>query len=104
LVNNSQAVNVKLNAGVTHEQVNLCLFFDRQQDLWIGGSDGLLFTDLSSPVFSKYGYDPVSRKALIHLYDLLPVDSQVYVNDINGLKLFDCLKKSLTVIDSSGFP
>jgi ligand-binding sensor domain-containing protein len=103
----SITINIRMvdKAGITdRQQLNLSLFFDNQNNLWMGGSEGLLFSDLSPPVFSRYGYDPVSHKNLAHLYDILPVDSQVYVNDLNGLKLYDCSRKHLTVIDSSGFP
>lgn len=102
-----KGINVRMvdkNGLRERKQLNLSLFFDSQNNLWMGGSEGLLFSNLSPPVFLPYGYDPVSQTSLVHIYDILLVDSLAYVNDIDGLKLFDLPRKRLHVVDASGYP
>jgi ligand-binding sensor domain-containing protein/two-component sensor histidine kinase len=90
-----------LNASAAHF---LCAFVDSKNNIWIGGSEGLVFSDMTLPVFISYSTDPITKKKLNHLYDMLPINSLVYLNDLKGLKVIDTRTGKIKDIDSSSYP
>ena len=85
-------------------QFYLTLFFDNKENLWAGGSEGLIFSNLSFPVFKKYNGDSDKKIKLSHLYDILPADSLAYLNDLKGLFVINIKTSQTEHIDTSGYP
>ena len=85
-------------------QYNLSVFFNSGNKLWVGGSEGLIVSDRSPAVFSIFSKDPKTKLPLTHLWDLLPCDSEVYVNNLDGLYYCNINSGRIAPIDTSAFP
>lgn len=85
-------------------QFYLAIFFDKKNNAWIGSSEGLVYSNLSAPVFTKFESQPSHNKSLVHLYNILPVKDDIIVNDINGLKSVNARTGAISYIDTSNFP
>ncbi|MBK6828607.1 MAG: hypothetical protein IPG86_17915 [Chitinophagaceae bacterium] len=85
-------------------QYYLSLTFDKKNNLWIGGSEGAIFSNLTPPGFTRFSSTQEKRKMISHLYDVLPTDSLIYLNDLKGLIALKPNTHEYHAIDTSGFP